>query len=56
MSSDQRLALEKIKKDIQDAHELFSHANDAQHAYLDIAELAIDKVLEDPYYGCILRD
>ena len=55
MSAEQRKAIKKIKNDIKKAHNLFSSADDAQHAYLDVAEKCMNMVLNDPYYGCIKR-
>lgn len=41
MTLEQKQRLEKIRDDIQNAHQLFSDDKDAQHAYLDMAEAAI---------------
>jgi hypothetical protein len=53
MTQEQRDSINLIKRQIIDAHEMFSHALDAQHAYLNVAEKCMDMILEDYIYGDI---
>lgn len=43
-------AMKEIKIKIMESRDLFSDAEDAYHAYLDMAEKAIDLILEGNYY------
>ncbi len=46
-----RKELERIRRELEEFHEVFSSAEDSQHTLLDVAIYAIDQMLEDHMYG-----